>query len=335
MATAALRWLVAGTMVATAHGAAVWIAVDWHPREAAASEPPPAMMIELAPLAVTPDLVPIPSVAAAESAPSEPEIPPETTKPPPQAEPTATPEPASAQPEPPKQAPPEVKPSEPAPPPPPAPEPQPTPPEVPAPAPVPLPEPPKLEPPKPEESKPEAPKPPAPPKVEQPEIEPPKRDQAKPEPKPAEVKKPDIKTEKVETSRPKKPAERKVAARTKSAAAPRSADAKATLSNRSAAPSAGAGVQSVSPASWKSRLLAHLNRYKRFPPGARAGSTSVAFTIDRDGRVLAVRLAGSSGDDRLDGEAMNLVRRASPLPAPPEGFGGGRIALTVPIRFNR
>ncbi|WP_292613176.1 TonB family protein, partial [Nitrobacter sp. 62-13] len=83
------------------------------------------------------------------------------------------------------------------------------------------------------------------------------------------------------------------------------------------------------------RLLAHLNRNKRFPRGAGTGTASVAFTIDRAGRVLAARLVGSTGDARLDAEAVSLLKRASPLPPPPEGFGKGRIALTVPVRFSR
>ncbi|TDR85116.1 TonB family protein, partial [Enterovirga rhinocerotis] len=51
--------------------------------------------------------------------------------------------------------------------------------------------------------------------------------------------------------------------------------------------------------------------------------------------VLSARLIGSSGDPRLDAEAASLPRRASPVPPPPAGIGGGTVALTVPIRFNR
>ncbi|SFJ83864.1 outer membrane transport energization protein TonB (TC 2.C.1.1.1) [Bosea sp. OK403] len=103
-----------------------------------------------------------------------------------------------------------------------------------------------------------------------------------------------------------------------------------------AAPSAGAAsAPSVSPASWRGTLIAHLNRYKRFPGGASPGTVQVAFSIDRGGRVLSARLAGSSGDTILDEEAVAMVRRASPVPAPPQGVGGGTIALAVPVRFSR
>jgi protein TonB len=92
----------------------------------------------------------------------------------------------------------------------------------------------------------------------------------------------------------------------------------------------------MSPASWKGALMAHLNRYKRFPPGAAgAGVATVAFTIDRSGAVRAARLVRSSGDRVLDAEAVSLPRRASPVPAPPPNVGGNSISLAVPIRFNR
>jgi periplasmic protein TonB len=89
-------------------------------------------------------------------------------------------------------------------------------------------------------------------------------------------------------------------------------------------------------ASWKGELIAHLNRFKQFPEGATAGGTaSVAFAIDRAGAVISARLAASSGDRRLDEEAVSILRRASPVPPPPSGLGRGAVTLTVPIRFNR
>lgn len=103
-----------------------------------------------------------------------------------------------------------------------------------------------------------------------------------------------------------------------------------------AAPSQGASsAPSVSPASWRGTLLAHLNRYKRFPGGANPGIVQVSFSIDRSGRVLSARLISGSGDAALDEEAVAMVRRASPVPPPPAGLGGGTIALAVPVKFSR
>lgn len=104
-----------------------------------------------------------------------------------------------------------------------------------------------------------------------------------------------------------------------------------------AAPSAGAAsARSQSTANWRSRLMAHLNRNKRYPAGENgSGKARVAFTIDRAGRVLAARLVGSSGNDRFDEEAVAMVRRASPVPPPPADVPGSSISFTVPVDFTR
>lgn len=88
-------------------------------------------------------------------------------------------------------------------------------------------------------------------------------------------------------------------------------------------------------AAWKGLVAAHINRKKRYPAEARgSGTVSVSFTIDRNGQVLSARLSGSSGTSAFDLEALALLRRASPLPAPPSGFGGETISLSIPLRFK-
>ena len=82
-------------------------------------------------------------------------------------------------------------------------------------------------------------------------------------------------------------------------------------------------------------MIAHLNRFKRFPSGASPGTVQVAFSIDRGGRVLSARLVRGSGDAALDEEAVAMIRRANPVPPPPDGLGGGAISLTVPVKFSR
>lgn len=150
---------------------------------------------------------------------------------------------------------------------------------------------------------------------------------SKPRPKVVERKPPPKKV--VERRKPinqdKPPAERTSAPTAQAQAAP-----------TAAAPSQGASSPaSVSPASWRGTLLAHLNRYKRFPGGANPGTVQVSFSIDRSGRVLSARLISGSGDAALDEEAVSMIRRASPVPAPPAGLGGNTIALAVPVKFSR
>jgi len=129
----------------------------------------------------------------------------------------------------------------------------------------------------------------------------------------------------------KKPQERSMR-NAPATAAPQAANARNAATN--AAPMAGTS-SSISPASWRSMIMALFNRNKRFPAGGGRGTATVAFTIDRSGRVLSARLARSSGDVALDQEAVALARRVSPVPPPPPDIGrGGSILLAVPVRFG-
>lgn len=88
---------------------------------------------------------------------------------------------------------------------------------------------------------------------------------------------------------------------------------------------------------WQQRLLAQIERHKRYPRAARRrrqeGVVYLYFVMDRQGRVLSARIRRSSGYALLDEETLALIRRASPLPAPPPGVGGKRIELVVPVEF--
>jgi len=87
-------------------------------------------------------------------------------------------------------------------------------------------------------------------------------------------------------------------------------------------------------ARWQAQLLARLERHKRYPASARArrieGVVQLAFGLDASGGVTTVRVARSSGSPDLDEAALAMVRRASPLPAPP----AGPTTVTVPVRFD-
>ncbi|MBN8926592.1 MAG: energy transducer TonB, partial [Rhodospirillales bacterium] len=94
-------------------------------------------------------------------------------------------------------------------------------------------------------------------------------------------------------------------------------------------------ISATAAADWRARLVAHLNRFKRYPPAAQMrrqqGVAYVHLILLPDGSVQAVRLQKPSGVELLDEEATALVHRAAPLPPPPEG---GRIELIVPIQFT-
>lgn len=91
-------------------------------------------------------------------------------------------------------------------------------------------------------------------------------------------------------------------------------------------------------ASWHRQIALQVERHKGYPPSARArretGTAELAFTIDRNGVVLASRVVKTSGFESLDQETIDTVRRAQPFPPPPANMPGERFDFTVPIRFN-
>ena len=96
---------------------------------------------------------------------------------------------------------------------------------------------------------------------------------------------------------------------------------------------------SAAPASWQSRVLGHLARFKRYPGDARqrkrAGAAWVRFQVDRDGKLLASELVTSSGTVLLDREALQVLQRAQPLPAPPGNvLHQGTVTVTLPVSFK-
>ncbi|MBY8825214.1 energy transducer TonB [Sphingomonas colocasiae] len=88
--------------------------------------------------------------------------------------------------------------------------------------------------------------------------------------------------------------------------------------------------------SWEARLLAHLERHRRFPADARArreeGVAHIRFRMNRAGRVLAARILRGSASPSLDRAALETVRRAQPLPAIPEALPE-EIELDLPVAF--
>jgi protein TonB len=97
------------------------------------------------------------------------------------------------------------------------------------------------------------------------------------------------------------------------------------------------GAPHIEP-SWQTTLVRRLQQYKRYPNDARArdeqGVVLLSFSLDRNGRVLAHKIAHSSGYPDLDAEVMAMIKRAEPLPAFPPSMPQAQLDLTVPIRFS-
>jgi periplasmic protein TonB len=98
---------------------------------------------------------------------------------------------------------------------------------------------------------------------------------------------------------------------------------------------ASAGTAEI--ANYRTRILAHLARYKTYPESAQdagiQGRATVSFTITRTGGVTSASLAGSSGAGVLDHATLSMVRRAQPFPAMPAG-GPASMSFTAVIRYD-
>lgn len=103
-----------------------------------------------------------------------------------------------------------------------------------------------------------------------------------------------------------------------------------------AASAANAGAAAAL-ASYRQMVAAHLQRFKQYPPAAKAagqqGTTRISFTLGRSGAVLSASLGGSSGHSALDAETLAMVRRAQPFPAFPADVKQASMPFSAPVAF--
>jgi protein TonB len=118
----------------------------------------------------------------------------------------------------------------------------------------------------------------------------------------------------------------------------RSSEAPSRASAASVASSASSGIgrgRSDVDSNYRGLVAAHLARHKRFPEEIRRrrqqGSTLVTFAIDGSGKVTTIALARSSGNAGVDQASQDMIRRASPFPAPPSGQP---MSFNVPVSFE-
>jgi protein TonB len=164
-------------------------------------------------------------------------------------------------------------------------------------------------------------------------VAPPEQKQATPQkPEPAKVmpeQKPTPVKPKVVRADAKRPNEATPAPRTTaSPKAERQAPAASAVSS---------GASAAAVASYKQMVAAHLQRFKQYPPAAKAagqqGTARVSFTLSRGGQVLSVGLGGSSGHSALDAETLAMVRRAQPFPAFPTDVTQSSMSFGAPVAF--
>ena len=174
---------------------------------------------------------------------------------------------------------------------------------------------------------------PTPPQENAEVVAPPEQKQATPqEPEPAKVtpeQKPTLVKPKVVRADAKKPSEAPPAPRTTAAPkAERQAPAASAVSS---------GASAAAVASYKQMVAAHLQRFKQYPPAAKAagqqGTARVSFTLSRSGGVISAGLGGSSGHSALDAETLAMVRRAQPFPPFPSDVKQSSMSFSAPVAF--
>lgn len=113
--------------------------------------------------------------------------------------------------------------------------------------------------------------------------------------------------------------------------------ARSNANGRKEASSRDGGTGATS--NYKGKVVAKLRRAKRYPRQAQrrrlTGTARVAFTISRTGSVSGIRLTRSSGHALLDEAALDMVRRASPMPKFPGDITAAQMRLQVPVRFDK
>ncbi|MBH3405859.1 energy transducer TonB [Pseudomonas glycinae] len=191
-----------------------------------------------------------------------------------------------------------------------------------------------------------APPPPAPPKVVTPP-QPPAPVEELPIPKLAEAPKAEIAVPKPKPKpkpkpQPPKPVEKKPEPVKEKPSEEKPAEPQQTQAptEKSAQPAPGPSpAQLAAKASWQGTLLAHLQKYKKYPASAQArgkeGLNRLRFVVDGEGNVLSFELVGRSGNADLDRATLDMIRRAQPLPKPPaDMLTNGSIEIVAPFVYS-
>ena len=90
--------------------------------------------------------------------------------------------------------------------------------------------------------------------------------------------------------------------------------------------------------SYSSLLANAIAKYKQYPKIAQMrgwqGTVVADLEIDTKGAVISIKIKKSSTYEVLDNEALEMIKKASPFPAPPESLRGKNFNVLVPISFK-
>jgi protein TonB len=85
-------------------------------------------------------------------------------------------------------------------------------------------------------------------------------------------------------------------------------------------------------------LWGAIGKYKQYPRIAQMrgwqGEAIVELLLDGNGKLKSKKIIQSSGFESLDKQALEMVEKAAPFPAPPEALRGSNFSIKVPIPFK-
>ena len=91
-------------------------------------------------------------------------------------------------------------------------------------------------------------------------------------------------------------------------------------------------------AQYGSTLFRAFAKHKQYPKIAQMrgwqGQCTLEIKIDSAGNVQSSRIKESSGYDVLDNQAVEMSKKATPFPAPPNALQGRSFTISVPISFK-
>ncbi len=162
--------------------------------------------------------------------------------------------------------------------------------------------------------------------------------QPEPEPEPEPEPDPEPQPEPEPQAQPVQPPEpRPSPPRAEAIAAPEPAPAPRPA-QRKPAPQAAGIPQAAPPPDYQRRLHAWLAQHQVYPRASRRrgeeGTAYLSLEIARDGRILSGTISRSSGIERLDEAAREIITRASPVPPLPDSYPGETMRVVVPLQYR-
>ncbi len=89
---------------------------------------------------------------------------------------------------------------------------------------------------------------------------------------------------------------------------------------------------------YSNQLTREIAKYKQYPKIAQMrgwqGEVRIDLHLDGNGNLLSSRISVPSGYEVLDKQALEMVKKAVPFPAPPDVLRGRTFNILVPVSFH-